>query len=97
MRITDATLQGATHLPPPDIHGHHHPALEQVISNRRSCRTFAPPPTGVLHLYEVAQLCWAAQGITAAEEPPDEFGHAGYVTTIVAVIVNPLWISSIHW
>lgn len=26
---------------------------------------------------EVAQLCWAAQGITAAEEPPDEFGHAG--------------------
>lgn len=67
----------ATHLPPPDIHGHHHPSVEQVISNRRSCRAFAPPPTGLVHLYEVAQLCWAAQGITTAEEPPDEFGHAG--------------------
>ena len=22
-------------------------------------------------------MCWAAQGVTAPEEPPDEFGHAG--------------------
>ena len=60
----ETTPMGAERLPPPDTHGHHHPSLEQVISNRRSCRTFAPPPTGLMHLYEVAQLCWAAQGIT---------------------------------
>ena len=44
-------IKNATHLPPPDIHGHHHPALEQVISNRRSCRDFAPPPTGMAGMY----------------------------------------------
>lgn len=71
------TPSGAIHLPPPDTHGHGHAPLERVISSRRSCRDFAPPPTGLLHLYEIAQMCWAAQGVTAPEEPPDEFGHAG--------------------
>ena len=68
---------GAVKLPQPDLHGHHHPAFEHVVSSRRSCRDFASPPSGALHLYELAQMCWAAQGITAPEEPPDEFGHAG--------------------
>ena len=75
---------GAVKLPQPDLHGHHHPAFEHVVSSRRSCRDFASPPSGALHLYELAQMCWAAQGITAPEEPPDEFGHAGAAQHICA-------------
>ena len=71
------TPSGAIHLPAPDTQGHGHAPLERVISSRRSCRDFSPPPAGLLHLYEIAQMCWAAQGVTAPEEPPDEFGHAG--------------------
>ena len=71
------TPSGAIHLPAPDTQGHGHAPLERVISGRRSCRDFSPPPAGLLHLYEIAQMCWAAQGVTAPEAPPDEFGHAG--------------------
>ena len=71
------TPSGAIHLPAPDTQGHGHAPLERVISSRRSCRDFSPPPAGLLHLYEIAQMCWAAQGVTAPEAPPDEFGHAG--------------------
>jgi hypothetical protein len=46
--------------------------VEEVISRRRSCRDFAPPPLGLVHLYEIAQLCWAGQGLTAPEEAPDK-------------------------
>ena len=64
------TPSGAIHLPAPDTQGHGHAPLERVISSRRSCRDFSPPPAGLLHLYEIAQMCWAAQGVTAPEEPP---------------------------
>ncbi len=38
-------------------------SVEQAILRRRSCRSFAPEP---LTLEQLAQLLWAAQGITAA-------------------------------
>jgi nitroreductase len=41
-------------------------------------------PSGQVHLYELAQLCWATQGITAPEEPPDTFGHAAAARRAVA-------------
>ena len=41
-------------------------------------------PRGQVHLYELAQLCWAAQGITAPEEPADSFGHAAAARRAVA-------------
>ena len=55
----------------PLVLGHHHQPLERVISGRRSHRDFAPADeaTAVVHLWEVGQLCWAAQGVTA---PPED-------------------------
>ena len=73
-----AAPDGAVHLPPPDIRGHDSPRpFEWVVAERRCCRDFAELPSGHLHLWEIAQLSWAAQGITAPETAPDEFGHAG--------------------
>lgn len=46
-------------LPPPDLSSHH--SLEACLLNRRSCREFSALP---LTLAEVAQLLWAAQGVT---------------------------------
>lgn len=72
-----AAPDGAVHLPPPDIMGHDSVSFERVVAERRCCRDFAELPTGLLHLWEIAQLSWAAQGITAPETSPDQFGHAG--------------------
>jgi len=72
-----AAPDGAVHLPPPDIRGHDSHPFEWVVAERRCCRDFAELPSGHLHLWEIAQLSWAAQGITAPETAPDEFGHAG--------------------
>ena len=72
-----AAPDGAVHLPPPDIRGHDSLSFERVVAERRCCRDFAELPTGLLHLWEIAQLSWAAQGITAPETSPDQFGHAG--------------------
>jgi SagB-type dehydrogenase family enzyme len=41
-------------------------SIEAALKQRRSVRSFAPPP---LTLEEVGQLCWAAQGVT------DDKGH----------------------
>ena len=72
-----AAPDGAVHLPPPDIRGHDSHPFEWVVAERRCCRDFAELPSGHLHLWEIAQLSWAAQGITTPETAPDEFGHAG--------------------
>lgn len=78
--------EGAIKLPAPDLLGKHHAPFEHVVSSRRSCREFADFQTssGQVHLYELAQLCWATQGITAPEEPPDTFGHAAAARRAVA-------------
>jgi len=78
--------EGAIKLPAPDLLGKHHAPFEHVVSSRRSCREFADFQTssGQVHLYELAQLCWATQGITATEEPPDTFGHAAAARRAVA-------------
>jgi len=78
--------EGAIKLPTPDVLGRHHAPFEHVVSSRRSCREFADFQTssGQVHLYELAQLCWATQGITAPEEPPDTFGHAAAARRAVA-------------
>ena len=76
--------EGAIKLPAPDLLGWHHAPFEHVVSSRRSCREFAAGPSGQVHLYELAQLCWATQGITAPEEPADEFGHAAAARRAVA-------------
>ena len=73
-----AAPDGAVHLPPPDIRGHDSHPFEWVVYERRCRRDFAELPSGHLHLWEIAQLSWAAQGITAPETAPDEFGHAGW-------------------
>lgn len=51
---------------------------------RESSRHAYMVPSGQVHLYELAQLCWATQGITAPEEPPDTFGHAAAARRAVA-------------
>ena len=78
--------EGAIKLPAPDLLGKHHAPFEHVVSSRRSCREFADFQTssGQVHLYELAQLCWATQGITTPEEPPDTFGHAAAARRAVA-------------
>lgn len=49
-------------LPAPSLSGRL--PLERLLQRRRSVRSFAPAP---LSLSEVAQLLWAAQGITSAQ------------------------------
>lgn len=55
-------LSGGIVLPAPSLSGGL--PLERLLRQRRSVRSFAPAP---LSLPEVAQLLWAAQGITAAQ------------------------------
>lgn len=91
----DPVPPNAVKLPAPDLLGQHHAPFEHVVSSRRSCRdfsTFPEKPEGEahayvaagVHLYEVSQLVWAAQGITEAEQPADEFGHAAAAKRAVA-------------
>ncbi len=63
-------------LPKPDLKGK--ATLEQVLSQRRSVREYAP---GALTLAEVSQLMWAAHGIT---------GPNGKRTTPSARAIYPL-------
>ncbi len=69
-------------LPRPDLKGKM--TLEQVLSQRRSVREYAP---GALTLAEVSQLMWAAHGIT---------GPNGKRTTPSARAVYPLevWLAA---
>jgi nitroreductase len=54
------------------------------VGDEISDKHLVPIPSGQIHLYELAQLCWAAQGITAPAEPADEFDHAAAAKRAVA-------------
>jgi SagB-type dehydrogenase family enzyme len=69
-------------LPKPDIKGRM--PLEQVIAARRSTREYAP---GALTKAEVAQLMWAAQGVTSAD------GKKRAVPSARAVYPIQVWIA----
>jgi len=60
-RLAAATAGESIPLPPGATDGR--VSLEQAVARRRSCRRFAPDP---LTVEQLAQLLWAAQGVTAA-------------------------------
>ena len=59
-------------------------AQEEPEESESSRHAYRAGPSGQVHLYELAQLCWATQGITAPEEPADAFGHAAAARRAVA-------------
>lgn len=59
--IKTADKGGAMKLPPPEVDGA--VSLERAVRQRRTVRSFGSQS---LHLKQVSQLLWAAQGITAA-------------------------------
>ena len=76
-----AAPDGAVHLPPPDIRGHDSRPFEWVVAERRCCRDFAELPSGHLHLWEIAQLSWAAQGSPRQRRPPTSSGSPLHTCT----------------
>ena len=74
----------AIDLPLPELHGGM--PLAEALAHRRSRREFAarrPTPA------QVAQLCWAAQGITAGEPGLRTAPSAGATYPITLLVVEP--------
>lgn len=71
-------------LPPPDLHGEI--PVAEALAHRRSRREFT---TGRPSLAQLAQLCWAAQGITEGEQGLRTAPSAGATYPLTLLVVEP--------
>lgn len=81
--LTDTERGDAKALPPPVVPGQM--SLEQAITERRSVRAFLDQP---LTIEDIAQLCWAGQGITDSQRGFRASPSAGALFPIELYVVT---------